>query len=226
MHNSLMGVLNGLKNDCTHNQNKFKTNLNLSKPGFCHDLKNATDRVPISLQKRILSKITSKEISEAWERILIGLPYDTPKGKISYVRGQPMGAFTSFPMFALTHHIIIRIAAYRVGITRFDDYAVLGDDVIILNKLVSDSYLKLMDLLDVEISMSKSYSGNTIEFAKRHFYKGEEFTGFSVNALEKTWKSYPLFLNFLEQMGSRDYFQEPAKSSLSFVESIYNEYRP
>jgi len=32
-----------------------------------------------------------------------------------YSVGQPMGAYSSFPMLALTHHVIVQIAAGRAG---------------------------------------------------------------------------------------------------------------
>lgn len=182
MHDVLMSCLASIPMDCTNNQGKF-SRLDLSKPSFCFDLANCTDRFPISFQKRVLESITSKLMADSWEKILIGLPFKYLEEDYSYKRGQPMGAYTSFPMFALSHHVLIKVASLRADIKHYKDYAVLGDDVIIQNELVASHYRNLMKELDVEISVNKSFCGNTIEFAKRYFHNGVEFTGFSISAL-------------------------------------------
>jgi hypothetical protein len=85
-----------------------------------------------------------------------------------YSVGQPMGAYSSWAMLALTHHVIVRCAALNSGIQHFADYAILGDDIVIANKLVADEYLKLMGLLGVSINLNKSLiSTEFAEFAKR-----------------------------------------------------------
>lgn len=81
-----------------------------------------------------------------------------------------MGALSSWAMLALTHHVIVQIAARRSGFKNwFQDYAVLGDDIVIANKAVSNSYLFIMETLGVDINMSKSLVSTTgsLEFAKR-----------------------------------------------------------
>jgi len=47
-------------------------------------------------------------------------------------------------MLALTHHIIVQVAANRVGKTRFSAYALLGDDIVIADEAVAISYHHLM----------------------------------------------------------------------------------
>lgn len=80
-------------------------------------------------------------------------------------------------MLALTHHVIVQVAARRVGITSwFREYAVLGDDIIIMNDSVAQSYLSLMTYLGVEINPIKGMISNTtFEFAKIliHVHKGD-----------------------------------------------------
>jgi len=75
-----------------------------------------------------------------------------------------MGAYSSWAMLALTHHVIVRIAAHRVGVQNFSAYCILGDDVVIRNDLVADEYYKLMSALGVSINLSKSV--NSTEFAE------------------------------------------------------------
>jgi hypothetical protein len=80
-----------------------------------------------------------------------------------------MGAYSSWAMFALTHHLVVAFAASRAGIDgTFDQYALLGDDIVIADKRVSDQYREIMKAFDVQISNSKSHTGpDTFEFAKR-----------------------------------------------------------
>lgn len=72
-------------------------------------------------------------------------------------------------MLALTHHVIVQIAASRVGIPSFSAYALLGDDIVIADEAVAKSYHMIMtEILGVEINLSKSLvSSDSFEFAKR-----------------------------------------------------------
>jgi hypothetical protein len=79
-----------------------------------------------------------------------------------------MGAYSSWAMLALTHHLIVQLAADRVGHPNFTSYAVLGDDIVINNDIVAAEYLSIMKSLGVGINMSKSIvSDRFAEFAKR-----------------------------------------------------------
>lgn len=79
-----------------------------------------------------------------------------------------MGAYSSFAMLALTHHVLVRVSAQRAGIVHFQDYCILGDDVVIRNSAVADEYYNLMKALGVSINLSKSVNSfEFAEFAKR-----------------------------------------------------------
>lgn len=98
-----------------------------------------------------------------------------------------MGALSSWAMLALTHHTLVQLAASRVGLsgkpttilsedgvevpmlTYFEDYALLGDDIVIANDSVARAYHALMtEELGVDINLSKSLvSSDTFEFAKQ-----------------------------------------------------------
>jgi hypothetical protein len=104
---------------------------------------------------------------------------------------------------ALTHHIIVQVAALRVGINRFKDYALLGDDLVIVEPQVAESYKRLISLLGMPYSAEKTHTSfEMFEFAKRWFYQGHEVSGFSVGGLLSTVRKYPLLVNFLENQAS------------------------
>jgi len=78
-----------------------------------------------------------------------------------------MGAYSSWGMLALTHHVLVRYSARRAGVTDFNDYAILGDDVVIANDIVAHEYLLVMKSLGLSINLSKSViSSRFTEFAK------------------------------------------------------------
>jgi hypothetical protein len=59
----------------------------------------------------------------------------------------------------------------------FKHYALLGDDIVIGQRDVAYRYLHILRGLDVEVNLSKSIlspKGESLEFAKRFFYKGQD----------------------------------------------------
>lgn len=102
---------------------------------------------------------------------------------LSYQTGQPMGALSSWAMLAITHHLIVqkswRMAYPSEDKAWFTDYEILGDDIVIFDKLVADTYLSYMRLLGVEINLSKSVVSNngSFEFAKNTYYKTHNISG-------------------------------------------------
>jgi len=146
------------------------------KPLYSYDLKAATDRLPLEVQEVSLRLLFGKRVSTAWFAIMKELSYFTllygRPTKVSYVVGQGMGVLSSWSTLAVTHHVLVRFAAHRCGIRRFEDYLVLGDDIIIAGDEVSKSYLELVKGIGIEISIPKSVLPNSVvrdsgEFASR-----------------------------------------------------------
>lgn len=204
-HDSLNGILRGIKQDCTYNQDKVATWAKSSHgPYYSLDLSNATDRMPLALQQRIISWLYGEDISEAWALVLVGFEYAIKGGpSVKYGAGQPMGAYSSWPAMALTHHFIVRWAAMRCGLPHFTQYIILGDDLVIAHAEVAAAYIRLLKELDMPISTAKSHiSDDIFEFAKRWFMSGTEMTGFSVSGLYSVWGNYALLHNYIQtQLG-------------------------
>jgi hypothetical protein len=73
-------------------------------------------------------------------------------------------------MLALSHHFIVQFAACKAGYRGwFPDYGILGDDVVILDRSVAKSYLKIIEAIGVGINMAKSLISpwGYFEFAKK-----------------------------------------------------------
>lgn len=189
LHDTIFAVLSRIPQDGTHDQVapihaliKEITDRKITNV-FSYDLSAATDRLPLALQVRLLGYFLGIDYATAWGDFLTRRGYRLlskeykVKGTFYYAVGQPMGALSSWAMLALTHHFIVQWAAWlvarrenRVG-TWFTLYAVLGDDIVIADESVAKEYLRIMEVLGVEIGLAKSLVSNksTMEFAKRLF---------------------------------------------------------
>lgn len=173
---------------------------------YSMDLSAATDRLPISIQVPLIQEIFSLTNLEAqaWSYLLVGDSYYLPELDkwYRYSVGQPMGALSSWAMLAMTHHLIVQSAAWRVGFDRghlFRDYVVLGDDIVIFNKRVAKSYLALITGLGVECNPAKSiYSrkGIGLEFAKKTFVRSVNVSPIPLKEMHSALQSPAALLEF------------------------------
>lgn len=189
LHDFLFGILRKIPQDGTFDQ--LAPVKRLQERGLTRfwsfDLSSATDRLPVLIQGTLLSHLITAWGATLWMGLLTGRRYALPQRAIkagcpefvTYKVGQPMGALTSWAMLALTHHAIVQYAAWTAGVLPvgrwFENYAVLGDDIVIADRAVATAYLQVMDLLGVGISLPKSVRDTkgygVLEFAKRLFFR-------------------------------------------------------
>nr|QIR30244.1 RNA-dependent RNA polymerase [Plasmopara viticola lesion associated mitovirus 21] len=235
LHQNLYKILRKLPADCTYDQGRHlgkMAALNSGSRFFSFDLSSATDRFPLQVQKRLLAKLVGLEAADQWEEIMVKHPFEYQGKSIYYGTGQPMGAHSSWPLFTLTHHLVVHTAALRCNLREFEDYCILGDDVVIYHEDVAATYVKLMTDLGVEISDSKSHvSKDTFEFAKRWFHQGTEVSPYPLMGLLEVQKSWPLLVEFLgHQVPMKGYlalvnFSDPVMSSLGEILTPYKRLR-
>lgn len=124
-------------------------------------------------------------------------------------------------MLALSHHVIVQIAAQRAGKTGFFDlYAVLGDDVVIADEAVATNYLALMKFLGLEINLDKSLQSEigVAEFAKRLISPEGEFTPAGPKALLGASRA----INQIDIL-FRDLVGKGVNISLDFLNQLFQE---
>jgi hypothetical protein len=187
LHDWSFDLLKRMPNDLTFNQGGVISVLSSKRQLNSFDLSSATDRFPIDLQETFLSVMIGPERAAAWRRILVGQKFTTAWDNSEHVYGvgQPMGAYSSWSTFALTHHLVVHYAASLAGFPagRFGDYALLGDDIVIAHPKVAENYRAVILGLGVGISPTKTLvSEDTFEFAKRIFHKDLEYTAFPLAA--------------------------------------------
>jgi len=107
-------------------------------------------------------------------------------------------------MLAMTHHLIVQFAAYQTYGKRksyFPYYAILGDDIVIFNTKVAKAYHRVITLLGVECNLSKSVispSGDSLEFAKKTFYKGVNVSPIPFKEFFMSQTSISMFVEFIK----------------------------
>lgn len=177
---------------------------------YSFDLSAATDRFPVWYQVEILTFLTNRRFAETWRDLLILPRYYTrgitiiPRGDaLSYRAGQPMGLYSSWAMFSLSHHILVQQAAANVGYKEwYPWYALLGDDVVILGKDVAMAYKDLCDQLQVKIGFHKSLisSNGSFEFAKRYYVSGVDCSPISIREYWVALGSLPAFAELIARI--------------------------
>lgn len=213
LHKSLYKLLRELPADCTFNQTRLVTEFanNINDHSFHSiDLKSATDRFPLDIQVRLLALLTNKDVAESWKQIMVQEEFAFQGKSYKYNCGQPMGAHSSWALFALCHHAIVYIAGLRAGLpnrTIKRCYMLLGDDIVIHHDQVAANYREIMQGLGVEISSMKTHTSKTsFEFAKRWFHQGSEVSPFPIGGLLSTKGSWPLLVTLLsKEVPSRGY---------------------
>jgi len=189
LHKEIFELLPRIKGDRTYDQTSFFSTLPTTGPYHSLDLSAATDRFPISLQQGILQHLIGADKAQAWANILTKYPFEVPwesNRTVIYGAGQPMGAYSSWAVFTLCHHLTVRLAARRAGKQiRWCQYALLGDDVVIADNDVAMEYRNIIKDLGVDISNAKSHvSDNMFEFAKRWVRDGVEVSGIPYKGLK------------------------------------------
>jgi hypothetical protein len=101
--------------------------------------------------------------------LLSNRKFISPKGDLlQYAVGQPMGTYSSWAVFTLTHHLLVHYCASLNGIFDFNQYIILGDDIVIKNNEVAKTYVEVLTKMGVGVSPHKTHvSIDTYEFAKR-----------------------------------------------------------
>ena len=223
LHKTLFGVLKELPSDCTFNQDHITTIMKKFTSYQCMDLSAATDRFPVSLQASILQLLAGPDYAQAWRDVMVKLPFHHNGEEFTYNAGQPMGAYSSWAMFALSHHVIVQYAASLNGLIPFTDYAILGDDIVIGNPEVAKTYREIIKSLGMEVSDSKSHEGlHLLEFTKRFWYNYQgnlvEVTGFPLPGLLESLRNPFLIAQELTRAIKRqtlDVSNVPVSTSLS-----------
>jgi hypothetical protein len=167
IHQSMFSILKDHPSDATFDQ-LGKVHAFMSK-GHSYiasfDLKAATDLIPQPLYVHALEPffgtVNGQNVASWWMDVLVKREYKFTHAGITkfytYTRGQPMGTLSSWSSLAIIHHYLVFLAARRSGRDYFIDYLVLGDDIVIADKAVAESYQQVCKDYGITIGLPKSY---------------------------------------------------------------------
>jgi hypothetical protein len=224
LHASLAMKLREIPQDCTYNQGKgVETLKSWTKTGetlYSYDLSSATDRFPLSLQRELLAKLVGDPaFADKWADLMTNRAFIYKGKPYRWSVGQPLGAYSSWPMFALSHHIVVLFAA---KITKSPaDYYLLGDDIVIKGDKLAQAYTKIMTHLGVSINLTKSLTGNSCEFAKRIFTQGRETSPVPVKLIQSLLQDPPLIREVVNHLIRRS---PDSRITAHRVDSFLSEY--
>nr|CEZ26302.1 RNA dependent RNA polymerase [Botrytis cinerea mitovirus 3] len=200
LHDFMFDLLKKIPNDGTFDQDLSvkRSQIKSATAGkaFSFDLSAATDRLPVDLTVKILSKIFSDEFGTSWKLLMVNRDFFFSKSNqenygapesLRYSVGQPMGALSSWPALALTHHWILQYCSNLLGRTGWEEnYEILGDDLVVFDSALADKYLEIAKILGVEINLTKSISSHdrpVFEFAKRTCFGNSDLSPISIKQL-------------------------------------------
>jgi hypothetical protein len=219
LHDALSDILKEIPEDGTFNQLKpVKVLMECNKGSKTFnslDLSNATDRLPVKLQSDILNCLGFP--GDLWMQLL-QRPYHYGGIDFRYAVGQPMGAYSSFAMLALSNHILVlsSLEHYNKGTGQ---YAVLGDDVAIHGNIVAEKYTKFLIALGVEVNPIKGFYGELVGFAKNWFHtSGVNLTPIGGKVLMRTSRKPVYFVSLI-----MDFFNKEYHTILKTVLQQYNQ---
>jgi len=223
LHDWMFDLLRVIPTDATFDQEgRLKE---FSKRGYADawsiDLTAATDTIPLALYRTLMGPILGDHLTSLWTELLTGRnflhkfspkterEYHTPADfdLITYNRGQPMGALSSWSSMAMVHHLLVQYSAFlwsgkflsdlfardylagvhpeKVSSVWFQDYLILGDDLVIFHEGIAKEYLRLAEVLGIKVGLSKSFVSESgfINFAS------QSYTG-SVNVSPLSFKEF------------------------------------
>lgn len=191
--------------DCTYDQASgaqfAQQMLVQGKTVYSVDLSTATCRFPLDPQMRLLKHLglpheylraLNWACTGPWK---VGSALVTPFGveTLQWAVGQPLGIRPSMSMFSLTHNLLLAGLSKRLDIPL--SFRVLGDDVLITDKALYESYISIVERLGIPISWNKSHCSAQVG----------EFAGFTIS---KTTLTRPGQWRMLDQSNIFSYAEE------------------
>jgi hypothetical protein len=209
-HKDLYKILYSIKQDGTRNHSEAAAVVKgwTAEGRKLHsvDLTNATDRFPLWLQYSVVKGLKGQIAADLWKEVISIPAYSPHHGTVRYGIGQPMGAKTSWAIFALTHHTVLRVIC-RLHRVSDDCYVIIGDNIVISDDKVALSYKAFLSDIGVPYSPKKTIDpskvdGSAAEFAKRIFSLGMEYSPLTSSLLERVYKhrSYAVFLSVFREL--------------------------
>jgi hypothetical protein len=198
-----MNILGKLVSDGTYshqNVGKYAQQATKEKSFIgCTDLSAATDRFPAIIQYELLKELLKgTDLAEPLWTLLAKRTFKLSWSdeRVTYGCGQPMGAYGSWPLFALAHHLIVEYCADTVIKSVKHKYRIIGDDNVITDEAVYRSYVNVMTSLGLTINIGKTTVSpkdadySAAEVAKQLYLNGINITPLTPGFIRNIKRQY------------------------------------
>lgn len=208
LHDSLMRILKSIPSDGTYCQDNVGSfaQVKTSEKSFVEtsDMTAFTDLFPAVIQRELLFHLEEDEnLAKSFWTLLaertFTLAWDSSV-KVKYGSGQPMGAYASWALCTLAHHLIVNYCSEVIGFKSItENYRIIGDDNIISNEKVSTLYQKVLSDLGCKLNKYKGTRSqqnseySSAEVAKRLYCNGINISPLTPGILKDL--TSPLLLN-------------------------------
>ncbi|KAL0295907.1 UNVERIFIED_CONTAM: putative mitochondrial protein [Sesamum calycinum] len=180
IHEWIARVLRLIPMDGTFDQTR-QVKRKGSRKTFCYDLSAATDRWPLVVLFEVFQNLfdrsfASAVVNSALACNIFEVPFSRRRqSSVSFVTGQPLGYYASWPLFALSHHLWCGMRPR--GYIQDKSSTVTLYSVMIFS-LLSPTVCQILYDLGVSISWSKSLISESgcMEFAKRGRWGEKDFS--------------------------------------------------
>lgn len=193
LHDYMFSILRRNPCDGTHDQQaQVRRVIEASKSGktlHSVDMSACTDRFPAMFQALTLYLMGSFTLFQTvcWYLLIAMNTFAIGKSGLSttYAVGQPMGYLSSWSAMTVSHHHLVAWAAVRAKVSLpFNEYAIIGDDIVIFDTDVATEYYYILSLLGIEYNKNKSFAQSGLaEFAKGYYLEGRDFKPISPDLL-------------------------------------------
>lgn len=199
IHRRIQKFLNLLPEDCTTNQNRgVDFAMKVTTPSYrsqsqCNvyslDISKATDTIDLEFQEWVLRLLLPDDVVDYWLDVSTSTRefefFDHVKEEYNQTCGQAQGYKSSFPAFAWSHHVLMRMLMKKFGLESLsarEFYRVLGDDSIIScydpDEEILEGYIDVCQWINWSTNRSKGYIAHWndvyafAEFAKKRVLNG------------------------------------------------------
>jgi hypothetical protein len=237
LHDSLMNLLRNIPSDGTYSHNNVGNYVKRATSNkldiVTSDMTAFTDLFPSIIQQKLLDNLTeNRNLAQAWWTLLSKRSFKLAWADkhVYYGTGQPMGAYASWPLCTLAHHLIVHYSAHKTAQKAISkQYMIIGDDNANTNKVVASHYKETLQQLGCELNPYKGtssiagakYSG--AEVAKRLYLNGKDLSPLTPGLVNSLFNPYFVNTTLKELILTFDETEALPALLVNSIMSISNE---
>jgi len=245
IHDWAMNCLAAIGPDCTFDQRSSIPEIirwhGEGRTVYSFDQTSCTDRFPLDMQLAVLGERFGKVLAEQVKTVMVDrdwvvkFPHSHRIVNVRWTVGQPLGSYGSWPLMALTHHLLVQYCAWkargRLNYTPFKRYCICGDDIVIASKSVADCYRRVVSDLGMVVNDLKSHitGGKTgsppvSEFAKIIVYKGKPLNPVRPHRVLAAVKDWRLMVPLLVELCWGDGWRLRKRNASQLIHEFHPRY--